>query len=39
MNNFDTASDWQYFPSGQGLVDGDRLQSLVRMEEPAQHLS
>jgi hypothetical protein len=39
MNNFDTAGDGHYVPSGQWLVDGDRLQSLLGMEEQlAQHL-
>src|SRR5215471_7008813 len=39
-NNLDAAGDGQYFPSGQWLVDSDRLQSLLGMEEqPAQHLS
>jgi hypothetical protein len=38
MNNFDVASDGQYFPSDQRLVDGYRLQSLVGMVELlAQH--
>src|SRR5215475_7820419 len=38
MNDFDPASDEQYFPSGQRLVDGNRLQSLVGMvEQLAQH--
>jgi hypothetical protein len=33
MNNFEAASDGQYFPSGQRLIDGNRFQSLVGMEE------
>jgi hypothetical protein len=37
MNNFDAAGDGQYFPRGQGLVDGNRLQSLVGMEEKIAH--
>jgi hypothetical protein len=30
MNNFEAASDGQYFPSGQRLVDGNQLFSLWR---------
>src|SRR5580692_13187359 len=37
MNHFDAASDGQYFPGGQRLVDGNRLQSLVGMEEQLAH--
>jgi hypothetical protein len=38
MNDFDTASDGQYFSSGQRLVDGNRLHLFVGMvEQPAQH--
>jgi hypothetical protein len=33
MNNFNAASYGQYFPGGQTLVDGYRLQSLVGMVE------
>src|SRR5262249_6392231 len=33
MNYFDAACDGQYFPWGQRLVDGDRRESLVGMEE------
>jgi hypothetical protein len=39
VNNFDAASDGQHFPNGQWLVDGDRLQSLVGMEEQLAHHS
>jgi hypothetical protein len=39
MNDFDAASDGQYFSITQRLVDRNRRQSLVRIEEqPAQHL-
>src|ERR1700733_291874 len=38
MNDFDAAGDRQYFPIGQRLDDGNRLQSFVWMEEQlAQH--
>src|ERR1700722_3230425 len=38
MNNFNAASDGQYFPSGQRLIDGYRPQSVVGMvEQLAQH--
>ncbi len=37
MNNVDAASEGQYFPSGQRLVDGNRLHSLVGMEEQLAH--
>jgi hypothetical protein len=38
MNNFDTASDRQYFPTGQRLVDGNWFHSFIGMEEQvAQH--
>jgi hypothetical protein len=33
MNHFDAPSDGQYFPSGQGLVDGNWIQSLIGVEE------
>ena len=33
VNNLNAASDGQYFPSGQSLVDGNRVQSLVGMVE------
>jgi hypothetical protein len=39
MNNFDAAGDGQYFPITQRLVNGNRLHSLIGIEEqPAQHL-
>jgi hypothetical protein len=37
VNYFDAAGDGQYFPIGQRLVDGDRLQSLVGMKEQLAH--
>src|SRR6516162_2406547 len=37
MDDFDTASDGQYFPISQRLVDGNRLQSLVGMVEQLAH--
>jgi hypothetical protein len=33
MNHFEAASDGKYFASSQGLVDGNRLQSLTGMVE------
>src|SRR5262245_38753537 len=37
MNNFDAASDGQYFSRCQGVVDGNRLQSFVGIEEKFAH--
>jgi hypothetical protein len=37
MNNLEAPGDGQYFPRGQGLVDGNRLHSLVGMEKQLAH--